>query len=153
MRPVLCPVLVGRETQARRLIAALHAAEAGRGGTVLLAGEAGIGKSRLAREIATAARERGFVVLTGRAVSGGVRTPFRPFAEALTAGVRRAGVLPDSAALDPFRPALARLVPQLRSGEIATADTSLVSMGKAVIQLPPLQPCELCDRGVRRVRS
>src|SRR5215813_6098023 len=115
MRAVLCPVLVGRETQARLLLAALHAAQAGRGGTVLLAGEAGIGKSRLAREIAAAARERGFVALTGRAVSGGVRTPFRPFAEALTAGVRHAGVPPDRATLDPFRSALARLVPQLRA--------------------------------------
>src|SRR5215467_13698481 len=135
MRQVLCPVLVGRETQARRLLAAVAAAAAGRGGTVLLAGEAGLGKSRLAREVAAAARERGFVVLTGRAVSGGVRTPFRPFAEALTAGVRHAGVLPDSASLDPFRPALARLVPQLRSGDSATADTSLVFLGEAVIRL------------------
>jgi len=55
MRPVLCPVLVGRATQARRLPAPL-AAEAGRGGTVLLAGEPGIGKSRLAREVAATAR-------------------------------------------------------------------------------------------------
>src|SRR5215472_3629880 len=140
MRAVLCPVLVGRETQARLLLAALHSAQAGRGGTVLLAGEAGIGKSRLAREIAAAARERGFVALTGRAVSGGVRTPFRPFAEALTAGVRHAGVPPDATALDPFRPALARLVPQLRSGDTATADTSLVFMGEAVIQLLRVLP-------------
>ena len=140
MRPVLCPVLVGRETQARCLLAALAAAQAGLGGTVLLAGEAGIGKSRLAREVAAAARERGFVVLTGRAVSGGVRTPFRPFAEALTAAVRHAGVLPDSAELDPFRPALARLVPQLRSGDAAAADSSLVFLGEAVIQLLRVLP-------------
>jgi predicted ATPase len=123
MRPVLCPVLVGRETQARRLLAAVAAAEAGQGRTILLAGEAGIGKSRLAREIAAAARERRFVVLTGRGVSGGVRTPFQPFSEALTAGVRQAGALPDRAELDPFRPA------------------------------PPVQPCELCDRGVRQINS
>jgi hypothetical protein len=37
---VLCPVLVGRDEEARRLRAALAVAEAGRGGTVLLVGEA-----------------------------------------------------------------------------------------------------------------
>jgi hypothetical protein len=92
---VLCPVLVGREREARQLRDALAAAEAGRGGTVLLAGEAGIGKSRLVRETAGDARAR-LAVLTGRAVAGGVPVPFRPFAEALVSA-GRAGGLPDSA--------------------------------------------------------
>ena len=71
MRQVLCPVLVGRDEEASHLQAALAAAEAGHGGTVLLTGEAGIGKSRLVREIARTAGSRGFTVLTGRAVAGG----------------------------------------------------------------------------------
>jgi len=73
VRQVLCPVLVGRDEETGHLQAALAAAEAGHGGTVLLAGEAGIGKSRLAREIARAAGARGLTVLTGRAVAGASR--------------------------------------------------------------------------------
>jgi len=131
---VLCPVLVGREREARQLRDALAAAEAGRGGTVLLAGEAGIGKSRLVRETAGDARARGLAVLTGRAVAGGVPVPFRPFAEALVSA-GRAGGLPDSAELDPFRPALGRLVPEWRPPPGTAADESLVVLGEAVLRL------------------
>jgi DNA-binding CsgD family transcriptional regulator len=134
VRQVLCPVLVGRDEETRHLHAALARAEAGRGGTVLLAGEAGIGKSRLVRQAARAAGAREFVVLTGRAVAGGVPTPFRPFAEALmSAG--RAGGLPESGELDPFRPALGRLVPEWRQPNQAAGDESLVFLGEAVLRL------------------
>src|SRR6266446_4045727 len=84
MPQVLCPVLVGRDDEARRLRAALAAAEAGRGGAMFLVGEAGIGKPRLVREVVRVAGERSLTVLAGRAVAGGVPTPLRPFAEALT---------------------------------------------------------------------
>lgn len=47
---MLCPVLVGRDEEARHIEAALTGAGAGIGGTVLLTGEAGVGKSRLVRE-------------------------------------------------------------------------------------------------------
>jgi len=133
VRQVLCPVLVGREEETARLRAALTAAGAGRGGTVLVTGEAGIGKSRLIRETAHLARERDWVVLAGRAVAGGVPTPFRPFAEAL-APAGRAGRLPDHEELDTFRPVLGRLIPQWRQQQ-APGDDSLVFLGEAVLQL------------------
>jgi DNA-binding CsgD family transcriptional regulator len=110
---VLCPVLVGRDEEARLLRAALAAASAGRGSTLFLAGEAGIGKTRLVREVARTAGEQGLTVLSGRAVPGGAPTPFRPFAEALTAA-GRAGGLPAGTELGPFRPVLGRLIPQWR---------------------------------------
>ena len=134
VRQVLCPVLVGRDGENRHLQAALAAAEAGRGGTVFLTGEAGIGKSRLVRETAQAAAARGFTVLTGRAVAGGVPTPFRPFAEALVSA-GRTGRLPDRGDLDPFRPALGRLVPEWRQPQAAAGDESLVVLGEAVLRL------------------
>jgi DNA-binding CsgD family transcriptional regulator/tetratricopeptide (TPR) repeat protein len=134
MRPALCPVLIGRDDEARQLRAALADARAGRGSTVLLAGDAGIGKSRLAREIATEARGQGCAVLTGRAVVGGVPTPFRPFAEALAAALRSAdGEV--SSDLGPFLPALGRLVPYLRPTTADEAESSLVFLGEAVLRL------------------
>ena len=98
MRQVLCPVLVSRDDEVSRLTAALAAAQSGRGGTVLVTGEAGIGKSRLVRETVHLAREQEMAVLAGRAVAGDVPAPFRPFAEALAAA-GRAGRLPEAGEL------------------------------------------------------
>jgi len=127
-------VLVGRDEEARHIEAALAAAGAGNGGTVLVTGEAGVGKSRLVREAARVARDRGLAVLTGRAVGSDVPTPFRPFTEALAAA-GRAGRLPDSEELGPFRPALSRLIPEWRQLGQAAGEDSLVFLGEAVLRL------------------
>jgi len=131
---VLCPVLVGRDEEARRLRAALAAAGTGRGSTVFLSGEAGIGKSRLVREIARAAGESGLPVLAGRAVAGGAPTPFRPFAEALTSA-GRAGRLPAGEELGPFRPVLGRLIPEWRPPQPVPGEETPVFLGEAVLRL------------------
>ena len=59
--------LVGRSEELGRVLAALGRAEAGSGGTLLLTGEAGIGKSRLAAEALALARRRGFATFEGAA--------------------------------------------------------------------------------------
>ena len=56
-----------------------------------MTGEAGVGKSRLVREVSQLATARGLVTLTGRAVPGGAAVPFRPLAEAVMGGLRRHG--------------------------------------------------------------
>src|ERR1700748_2837214 len=53
---VLCPVMIGRDTELAAVEAALRAATAGHGGCVLITGEPGIGKSRLALETVPGAR-------------------------------------------------------------------------------------------------
>ncbi|MFD1233166.1 AAA family ATPase [Pseudonocardia benzenivorans] len=127
MAAVRCPTIVGRRAELTALRSSLAGARLARGSTVVLSGRPGIGKSRLAREAAAAARAWQVPVLVGRAVEAGAGTAFRPLAEALLGGLRRRPE-PDDPALAPFRPALGRLVPQWRDAE--PADDSLVVLGK-----------------------
>ncbi len=78
------PQLVGREREIETLSAALTDAEEGRPSLTLLIGEAGVGKTRLVREIETVARNRGMLVMCGDCLelSGG-ELPYAPIAAAL----------------------------------------------------------------------
>ena len=77
-------VFVGRVRELGELERAVDATRAGSGATVLVAGEAGIGKSRLASELAGRARTAGFEILLGRAIDFvGAELPYQPFLEAL----------------------------------------------------------------------
>ena len=75
---------IGRVPELEELGRALDEARSGRGTTVLVAGEAGIGKTRLAAELATRARDAGFDVRLGRSIDlVGTDLPYQPFVEAL----------------------------------------------------------------------
>ena len=75
---------VGREHELGQLERALDATQAGTGTTALVTGEAGIGKTRLASELAARARDEGFEVLLGRSIDlVGTELPYQPFADAL----------------------------------------------------------------------
>lgn len=71
MEQALCPVLVGRENELDRLEERLDRATEGLGGTVVVGGEAGIGKSRLLLELARRADDAGFACLRGACSEGG----------------------------------------------------------------------------------
>jgi hypothetical protein len=73
---------VGREDLLEALRAAWSAARDGEHRLVLLAGEPGIGKTRLATELAALAHAQGATVLYGRCHLEAV-TPYEPFTEAL----------------------------------------------------------------------
>ncbi len=73
--------LVGRAGELAALTADLDAAAAGRGGVVLVAGEPGIGKTRLAEELAARATVRGAVVLWGRCWEGAGAPAFWPWVQ------------------------------------------------------------------------
>jgi hypothetical protein len=75
--------LIGRDRECDELVAALDAVAAGRGSLHLLSGEAGIGKTTLADEVESRARERGFCTAWGRAWQAGGAPAFFLFSEAL----------------------------------------------------------------------
>jgi tetratricopeptide (TPR) repeat protein len=74
---------VGRRDEMSQLKAALDGALSGRGSIVMLVGEPGIGKSRLAREFAVYAGLRGAQVLNGRCYESEASIPYLPLTDAL----------------------------------------------------------------------
>jgi DNA-binding NarL/FixJ family response regulator len=81
---------VGRETELAALAVDLDAAAGGRGGVVLLAGEPGIGKTRLAEELAAQATAQGALVLWGRCWEGEGAPAFWPWVQIVRAYVEAA---------------------------------------------------------------
>lgn len=74
-------VFVGREREMQALWNSLEATATGQGRLVFLSGEAGIGKTRIAMEFATAACTRGARVLIGRGMEESGAPPFWPWAQ------------------------------------------------------------------------
>ncbi len=76
--------LVGRADELAHLLAHVDRAVAGRSCAVLLAGDAGVGKTRLLDELCARATGRGVRVLTGHCVDlGDVGLPYLPFVDLL----------------------------------------------------------------------
>ncbi|WP_067178549.1 AfsR/SARP family transcriptional regulator [Microtetraspora niveoalba] len=89
--------LIARASHLGRVADRLADVRRGRGGVVLVTGEAGIGKTRFAQSAAEEAEARGISVVWGRCVEDHVALPFWPWLQALRAlgerGERAAGIL------------------------------------------------------------
>ena len=77
-RSVICPMLIGRDVALDTARTVLDFSRAGSARVVLVAGEAGIGKSRMLRELVAEARQRGFVVLQGASFEADRTVPYAP---------------------------------------------------------------------------
>ncbi len=111
--------LVGRRQEMAALGTALARAAEGRPSGVLLAGDAGVGKSRLVGETVQRAAAAGFTVLTGRCVDSAAALPYLPFTE--VAGQVAAG-RPEIVAA---HPELRRLLPGHRGDDAGQPDREL----------------------------
>ena len=105
---------VGRGRECLLLEDALRKAQAGRGRLVLISGEAGIGKSRLAREFVGRAEEQGALTLWGSCWEGGGAPAFWPWVQPLRAFVNDADISVLKGQLGRGAADLANLVPELR---------------------------------------
>lgn len=76
---------IGRQEELRTALELLDAALAGRGVTLDVSGDAGVGKSRLVAELCASAGERGIETLRGEAVSYGRGVPYLPWTAVLRA--------------------------------------------------------------------
>jgi DNA-binding NarL/FixJ family response regulator len=121
--------LVGRSEELGRVLAGLERAAAGSGGALLLAGEAGIGKSRLAAEALTLAHRRGFVTLRAAAYP-----------------------LQDDLAYAPVLELLGPFLAGLEPGRLAALVGGLPDLGRLFggLHLPPPEP--LGDAALERTR-
>jgi KaiC/GvpD/RAD55 family RecA-like ATPase/tetratricopeptide (TPR) repeat protein len=78
------PVLVGREKELDQLANFLSDTIVGKGRTVFISGEAGSGKSRLAKEFLMRAKDQGVTILAGWCLSD-AEVPYFPFIEVFNA--------------------------------------------------------------------
>jgi eukaryotic-like serine/threonine-protein kinase len=95
---------VGRAEIMLQLEAALDVAGTGHGGLCLLTGDAGMGKTRCANELAALARHRGLSVWSGRCLDGGVAPGFWPFIQILR------DAAPDASVAEPDRAVIEELL-------------------------------------------
>jgi DNA-binding CsgD family transcriptional regulator/tetratricopeptide (TPR) repeat protein len=91
--------MVGRASELAHLLSHVDRAAGGRASTVLLAGDAGVGKTRLLDELTARAAERGVRVLTGHCVDlGDVGLPYLPFVDLLRPVAADPALAPNAAA-------------------------------------------------------
>jgi class 3 adenylate cyclase len=125
---------VGRRDEMEQLKAALEQALSGKVTLAFLAGEPGVGKTRLAEEFAVYAGLRGAQALTGRCFEGEQTIPYRPFVDALRQYVRARPDHELRLELGPGAPEIAQMVSEICQ------------------RLPDIQPAPSLDAEAERLR-
>lgn len=127
-------IFIGRQREMAELEAGLDSALAGRGRLILLAGEPGIGKTRMARELVTRARRSGSQVFWGWCYEREGAPPYWPWVQPIQSYILNAD--PGTLRADMGRGAgdIAELIPEIRE------------------KLPGLEPSPILDPQQTRFR-
>jgi tetratricopeptide (TPR) repeat protein len=104
----------GRKQERERVIEMLDRIRQEEGKAVMFAGEAGVGKTRLTREISIAARQQGFLILTGHCLDMEGAPPYQPLLDQISQVARL--IPPENlrTILGENAPEVAKLMPELR---------------------------------------
>jgi DNA-binding CsgD family transcriptional regulator len=111
------PVFVGRGDELQRLQAVLEGARSGVVSTVIVGGEAGVGKTRLLAELRASAESDGLRFLGGACVDlGDGAPPYDPLVAALRPWLKALPAEDRSRIVGPARSAVLQLIPDLETG-------------------------------------
>ncbi len=106
---------VGRETEGSTIRAVIDRARTGHGSVVMLWDGPGVGKSRLAMEMAEYASRIGFRCSVGRCYERDEPYPYLPFAEIIEGNLAQAASLDDyRGQMGPYAAEMAQIAPSLR---------------------------------------
>jgi len=114
VKDVAAGIFVGREPEVEELRSGLDAAFAARGRLFLIAGEPGIGKSRLADELVREARGRRACVLVGRCWEAGGAPAYWPWVQSLRMYIEQSDPEALRSQLSTGAADLAQVIPELR---------------------------------------
>ena len=105
-----------------RLVSALDAADAGDSRTVVLTGDAGLGKTRMAADVRRVATERGMATMWGGCAEAELSLPYLPFLEAIGNFLSTQDVTALRERLGSVSDELAQLFPQMGRPQPATGE-------------------------------
>jgi class 3 adenylate cyclase len=115
LRQLVRGQLVGRASEVQQLRQHWAAAQQARGQLVLLSGEPGVGKTRLAQDLIAHAQQSGATILRGGCYEYEATTPYLPFVEAFREWTRRQSAAQLGAALGPAAPEIAKFAPEIET--------------------------------------
>jgi eukaryotic-like serine/threonine-protein kinase len=127
--------LLGRDAELTHLLALLTAATQGSGSTALIVDEAGIGKTRLAEELAAAAHGRDALVLWGRCAEREGAPAYWPWVQILRGLIRRLPTPALAEVLQGDAPIVAQLLPELHQRLPGLPEPSVLGPDQARFRL------------------
>ena len=116
-RPILCPKIIGRTPEFAALRLLVEQAKGGQGHIALIAGEAGIGKSRLVTELKALAVVQGFLVVQGACFPTDLTYPYAPLLDLLRSLVASNPKASLTAAVETLAHDIFPLLPELVPGK------------------------------------